>query len=64
MAPDPVGHAGCLCNFCMHALRKPFAVGSWSGAGVWDSDVQLKTTLVVAQFVSYASFKLVGIKFC
>jgi hypothetical protein len=48
----------------MYAFRKPFAVGSWSGDGVWDSDIQLKTTLVVAQIVGYASSKLVGIKFC
>ena len=50
--------------FCMYAFRKPFAVGSWAGEGVWDSDVQLKTTLVVAQILGYASSKLVGIKFC
>lgn len=50
--------------FCMYAFRKPFAVGSWSGEGVWDSDIQLKTTLVVAQIVGYATSKLVGIKFC
>lgn len=50
--------------FCMYAFRKPFAAASWSGEGVWDSDVQLKTTLVVAQILGYATSKLVGIKFC
>jgi hypothetical protein len=52
-----VGAAFCA-YFCMYAVRKPFAAGTFPGelAGV-----DLKTTLVLSQVIGYAASKFLGI---
>ena len=45
--------------FCMYAVRKPFAAGTWEGE-LWGVD--LKIVFVVAQVIGYALSKLLGIK--
>ncbi|MCA9706837.1 MAG: hypothetical protein KDK70_13375 [Myxococcales bacterium] len=46
--------------FCMYGFRKPFAVATFEGAGIWGLD--LKTTLVLAQVVGYTLSKFLGVK--
>lgn len=50
--------------FCMYAFRKPFAVATFEGMTLGDSDVKLKTAFVVSQIVGYALSKFLGIKVC
>ena len=45
--------------FCMYAVRKPFAAGTFEGL-LWGMD--LKIVLVLAQVLGYALSKIIGIK--
>ena len=37
--------------FCMYAFRKPFAAASFEGQKLLDTDIDLKTALVIGQIV-------------
>jgi hypothetical protein len=50
--------------FCMYAFRKPFSAGTYEGLTLFDTDLTLKTTFVVAQLVGYTLSKIIGIKVC
>lgn len=50
--------------FCMYAFRKPFTAASFENLTFMDSDVGLKTALVLSQVVGYTVSKFAGIKFC
>ncbi len=55
--------------FCMYAFRKPFAAGTYSGAGVHlglggNHFVELKTLYVVSQILGYTLSKYAGIRVC
>lgn len=55
--------------FCMYAFRKPFAAGSFEGAGVVEvpftgAGLEMKTVLVISQIIGYAISKYAGIKVC
>src|SRR5688500_1404923 len=50
--------------FCMYAFRKPFAVATFAGQTLGDSEVNLKTAFVISQILGYALSKFLGIKVC
>ncbi len=50
--------------FCMYAFRKPFTAAKYEGLTFLDSEITLKTALVISQILGYALSKYVGIKVC
>ena len=50
--------------FCMYAFRKPFAAAEFEGETFLNSQIELKTALVISQLIGYALSKFVGIKVC
>jgi hypothetical protein len=50
--------------FCMYAFRKPFAAASFDGVRFLDTDVDLKTALVIGQILGYTASKYLGIRWC
>lgn len=50
--------------FCMYAFRKPFTAAKFEGLMFFDTEVTLKTALVISQILGYALSKYVGIKVC
>lgn len=50
--------------FCMYAFRKPFVAAKFSGEYFLDSQVALKTAIVISQIIGYALSKYIGIKVC
>lgn len=50
--------------FCMYAFRKPFTAAKYEGLLFLDTEITLKTALVISQILGYALSKYVGIKVC
>ncbi|MBT3597184.1 MAG: hypothetical protein HN758_17440 [Verrucomicrobia bacterium] len=50
--------------FCMYAFRKPFTAAKFEGLMFFETEVTLKTALVISQILGYALSKYVGIKVC
>jgi hypothetical protein len=50
--------------FCMYAFRKPFTAAKFEGMMFFDTEITLKTALVISQIMGYALSKYVGIKVC
>ncbi len=50
--------------FAMYAFRKPFAAATFQGQLFLDTNVALKTAIVISQILGYALSKYVGIKVC
>jgi hypothetical protein len=48
----------------MYAFRKPFAAASFSGLSLGDTQIELKTALVISQIVGYTLSKYIGVKVC
>ena len=68
-APGPVlvayaAGAAFVTYFCMYAFRKPFAAGTFDGQSFLNSEVEMKTALVISQIIGYCLSKYVGIKVC
>jgi hypothetical protein len=49
--------------FCVYAFRKPFTAATYDGLYFANSQVQLKTALVVSQIIGYMLAKYAGIKY-
>ncbi|HUR47387.1 MAG TPA: DUF5690 family protein [Candidatus Saccharimonadales bacterium] len=56
--------AAFLTYFCMYAFRKPFAAATFDGQRFLNSDIELKTALVISQIIGYTLSKYIGIKIC
>jgi len=50
--------------FCMYAFRKPLAAATYQGYEFGDTEIQLKTALVLSQLFGYVVSKYIGVKFC
>jgi len=50
--------------FCMYAFRKPLAVATYQGYEFGNTEIQLKTALVLSQLFGYVVSKYIGVKFC
>jgi hypothetical protein len=50
--------------FCMYAFRKPFAAAKFEGASFLQTEIELKTAIVISQIIGYALSKYIGIKVC
>ena len=50
--------------FCMYAFRKPFAAAQFTDQHFWNTQIDLKTALVISQIIGYALSKYIGIKVC
>ncbi|WP_437596055.1 DUF5690 family protein [Sorangium sp. So ce590] len=68
-APAPVFSAFAMLAafatyFCMYAFRKPFAVGTFTGAVALPllPDLDLKSFYIIAQVIGYCASKFLGIK--
>ena len=48
----------------MYAFRKPFVAGTYEGFTFLDTQIELKTALVISQIAGYGLAKFLGIKFC
>jgi len=48
----------------MYAFRKPFTAAKYEGLLFLDTEITLKTALVISQILGYALSKYVGIKVC
>jgi hypothetical protein len=49
--------------FCVYAFRKPFTAATYEGLTFANSQIQLKTALVVSQIIGYMLAKYAGIKY-
>jgi hypothetical protein len=67
-APAPVlnTYAGLTAFFaylCVYAFRKPFTAAAYEGLHLANSQIELKTALVVSQIIGYGLAKYAGIKY-
>lgn len=50
--------------FCMYAFRKPFVAAEYEGLRFLNTQVDLKTAMVISQTIGYTLSKYMGVKLC